>query len=422
MNDIGELKALIQTLLARIEQLETENAALRAQIAQNSSNSHKPPASDGYAKKPLIKPALPKVAAKKVGGQTGHPGQTLKRVEQPDCIYRHQATHCDQCGLILTGEGQLLARRQVFDLPKPRLWVEEHQLIAHQCTCGCQQTGQFPTHVVAPVQYGPRIHAYSLLLNVNYRIPFVKVSQLWTDLTGYAYNPATLTTAQGVVFERLAPIEEQIKTRLIAAPVSHFDETGVRVAGKLHWLHVACMPEFTHLFVHPRRGQAALCSAQSVFESCHNWTVHDCWASYFTVGKGRHSLCGAHLLRELQALIDQGRQWASALHAYLLKAYQATRCGPIALADQAQWRADYEQLCQQGDEQELPALVFFKADGTTGRSRRSKGRNLLDRLIHHQQAVLAFAFEEGVPFTNNEAERDRSGGPVASCQSQTESE
>lgn len=161
-----------------------------------------------------------------------------------------------------------------------------------------------------------------------------------------------------------------------------------------------------HLFVHPKRGQDALRCEQSVFEDCRNWIVHDCWASYFTAGKGRHSLCGAHLLRELQALVDQGRQWASALHAYLLKAYQATRCGPIVPKDQAQWLQEYERLCQQADEEELPGLVFFKADGRTGRARRTKGRNLLERLILHRQAVLAFAFEPGVPFTNNQAERD----------------
>ena len=268
------------------------------------------------------------------------------------------------------------------------------------------QTGQFPAHVTAPVQYGPRIQAQSILLNVDYRIPFAKVSRLWGDLTGYAYNPATLATAQAVTFERLASIEQQIKAQLTQAPVCHFDETGIRLGGKLHWLHVACTPEYTHLFVHPNRGQLALCSEQSVFEDCRNWIVHDCWASYFAAGKGRHSLCGAHLLRELQALVDQGRAWASALHGYLLKAYQATRGGPIAPTDQAQWLAEYDQLCQQGDQDELPALVFFKADGRTGRAKRSKGRNLLERLVLHRQAVLAFALEPGVPFTNNQAERD----------------
>ncbi|MVM42288.1 transposase [Spirosoma sp. HMF3257] len=76
------------------------------------------------------------------------------------------------------------------------------------------------------------------------------------------------------------------------------------------------------------------------------------------------------------------------------------------MPEPAHWRHCYEQLCWQADEEELPPLVFFKADGRTGRAKRSKGRNLLDRLILHQDAVLAFAFEPGVPFTNNQAERD----------------
>jgi len=402
-NDIGELKALIVSLQAEIERLnarvkdvEAQNDELRTRLAQNSTNSHKSPAADGYQKKPLIKPALPKQPGKKPGGQAGHSGQTLKMADQPDLIHRHQATHCGQCGLLLTGEGHIVARRQVVDLPKPRLWVEEHQLMAHQCACGYEQTGQFPAPVSAPVQYGPRIHAQSVLLNVDYRLPFAKVSQLWADLTGYAYNPATLMSTQTDLFAQLAPIEELIKEQLVAAPVCHFDETGLRVAGKLEWLHVACTAEYTHLFVHPRRGQVALCSEQSVFSDCHNWTVHDCWSSYFAAGKGRHSLCGAHLLRELQALIDQGRQWASALHGYLLNAYQASRHGPIEPDEQACWRAGYEHLCQQGDEEELPALAFFRADGSTGRSKRTKGRNLLERLMHHQESVLAFAFQAGV--------------------------
>ena len=218
-NDIGILKALVHSLLAEVErlkarvhELEVQNADLLARQAQTSANSHKPPSSDGYRKKARLKPALPKESGKKPGGQAGHPGQTLEMVGQPDLIHRHQATHCGRCGLSLAGEGRLVSRRQVFDLPQPRLWVEEppggpDQLMAHQCSCGCVQTGQFPAHVTAPVQYGPRIQAQSLLLNVDYRIPVAKVSRLWGDLTGYSYNPATLATAQAVAYERLAPIE-----------------------------------------------------------------------------------------------------------------------------------------------------------------------------------------------------------------------
>ena len=405
-NDIGELKALIQTLLARIEQLEAENTELRLQLAQNSTNSSKPPSSDGLAKKPVIKPALPKQAGKKPGGQPGHPGRTLQYVERPDVIHSHQATQCQQCGLPLQGQGQVVARRQVFDLPQPRLFVEEHQVLAHQCACGCMMRGQFPTGVDAPVQYGPRIQAQSVLLNVDYRIPFAKVRQFWADLTGYAYNPATLVGVQTSLVEQLVPIEEQIKEQLKAAGVCHFDETGVRVGGKLQWLHVASNADYTHLFVHPKRGQDALLSPQSIFGDCLNWIVHDCWASYFTAGKGRHALCGAHLLRELAALVEQGSVWAKSMHSYLLEAYKASRHGPLLPPEAVHWRHCYEQLCGQADEEELPPLVFFKANGQTGRPKRSKGRNLLDRLILHQQAVLAFAFEPGVPFTNNQAERD----------------
>lgn len=405
-NEIPQLKALILAQQEEITALKAVIADLTARLSQNSANSHKPPSSDGLAKKPLIKPALPKQVGKKPGGQPGHPGKTLRFVEQPDLIHTHQATQCQQCGLPLQGLGQLVARRQVFDLPQPRLFVEEHQVLSHQCACGCVMRGQFPVGVDAPVQYGPRIQAQSVLLNVDYRVPFAKIRQFWADLTGYGYNPATLISVQTALHEQLVPIEQHIKAQLTQAVVCHFDETGVRVGGKLHWLHVASNEAYTHLFIHSRRGQDALLSPQSIFSACLNWTVHDCWASYFTAGKGRHALCGAHLLRELAALIEQGSGWAKAMHSYLLEAYKASRHGPIVAPERVHWQHCYEQLCGQADEEELPPLVFFKANGQTGRPRRSKGRNLLDRLILHQAAVLAFAFAPGVPFTNNQAERD----------------
>ena len=406
VKEISELKALVNRLLLRIEELEAENADLRRQLGQNSSNSHKPPSSEGYSKKSLIKSALPKSSGKKPGGQHGHTGKTLQLVEHPDEIHTHSASHCGHCGLALQGEGQVVCRRQVFDLPATRLWVSQHELVAHHCSCGHKQVGEFPSDVVAPVQYGTRIHAQSIVLNVDYRLPFSKISQLWADLTGYAYNPATLISAQSNLYEQLAPIEAQIKTQLKAAPVCHFDETGLRIEGGLKWLHLASNHLYTYFFVHDKRGQQALLSEDSIFAECMNWTIHDCWLSYFTVGKGRHCLCGAHLLRELQALIDQGRQWAKAMHEYLMEAYRTTQHGPIPTDQQAHWRRRYQQICQQADQEEHPPIYFVKANGRLGRAKRTTGRNLLQRLMLHQEAVLAFAFESGVPFTNNQAERD----------------
>jgi transposase len=403
-DDIAQLNALI---LAQQEEITAHKAIiadLMTRLPQNSANSHKPPSSDVLSKKPLIKPALPKQAGKKPGGQPGHPGKTLQFVEQPDVIHTQRLTQCQQCGLPFQGPGQLVARRQVFDLPQPRLLVEEHRVVAHQCACGRLQTGSFLAGVDAPLQYGPRIEAKSVLLNVDYRIPFAKIRQFWADLTGYAYNPATLVNVQTALNAQLVLVEAQIKAQLTKVAVCHFDETGVRVGGKLQWLHVASNQHYTHLFIHPNRGQDALLSDQSIFGACLRWTVHNCLASYFKVGKGRQALCGAHLLRELAAL--QGTGWVKAMHSYLLEDYKASRDSPLLTLERLHWQQCYEQLCGQADEEELPPLVFFKADGRTDRAKRSKGRNLLDRLTLHQDAVLAFAFEPGVPFTNNQTERD----------------
>lgn len=420
-NDIDELKALIYSLMAEIEglkarvneleadnaQLHTENTALKARLALNSANSHKPPASDGLARKPLIKPAIAKDQAKKPGGQPGHPGKTLKSVELPDTFRQYIPSHCQQCGLALTDTPTMVERRQVFDLPQARLHVDEHQVFQRQCGCGCVERGAFPAYVTAPVQYGPRIQAQSILLNVDYKLPFAKIRQFWADVVGYAYNPATLSRAQDSLSTQLIPTEDHVKAQLQAAMVCHFDETSLRVGGKLQWLHVACTPLWTYLFVHPSRGQKALKSAQSIFEGCTNWLVHDCWSSYFVAGKGRHALCGAHLLRELQGQVDQGRQWAKVFHEYLLALYKASRYGPLPTNERRGWQQAYRQLCEQGLEEELPPLVFYNKAGKAlnKRPKQSKGRNLLNRLVAHEQAVLAFAFEEGVPFTNNEAER-----------------
>lgn len=414
-SDIAELKALLISLQAEVEQLRAENTALKATIAdlqaklaQNSTNSSKPPASDGLAKKPGIKPALTKDTVFKKGGQAGHQGKTLLLVDTPDTIIEHRPTYCRECGNDLAqAPAQLLQRRQVFDLPPPRLHVEEHRQLALTCRCGCLNVSPFPALVAAPVQYGPRLHAQSVLLNIDYKLPFAKIRQLWTDVVGYAYNAATLSTAQAHLSEQLLPIEAHIKAQIQQAQVAHFDETGMRVTGKLYWLHVACTALWTYLFVHPNRGQKALKAEESVFLGCTRWLVHDCWSSYFAAGVGRHALCGAHLLRELQGQVERGRAWALALHTYLLALYKASRQGGLAANERRVWEAYYRQLCEQGLAQEPPGLVFFNPVGgvLNKRPKQTSGRNLLDRLVAHEAAVLAFAFEPGVPFSNNEAER-----------------
>lgn len=396
-NDISELKAIIQQLMLRVEQLETENIELRRRLGLHSENSHKPPSSAGYAKKP----AFEKPAGGKVGGQTGHPGKTLELVAKPDSAQQHWPNQCPNCQKQLPQQGTIVARRQVFDLPQPRLQIHEHQLMEATCCCGCKVRGLFPESVLAPVQYGPRLLALSSLLNTDYRLPFAKISALFGDLFGYEVNESTAWAANAGLYEALDPVETTIKEALQNSPLIHVDETGLRVKGKLHWLHVACNQVFTYLFVHVKRGKIAIESDQSILATFSGWLIHDCWQSYFGLTNVRHGLCGAHLIRELQALLESGSQWAALMQTFLLDAYKASRDGPIALDQQVQWQSRYERICQDGLAQEPPPQARPR-----GRPKQSKGRNLLNRLVEHQSAVLAFAFEVGVPFTNNQAERD----------------
>lgn len=404
--DIAQLKALIADQHTLIEQLRAENAELRARLTKNSTNSHKPPTSDGLSKKPTIQPALPKEVGKKQGGQVGHKGDTLQMSAAPDQIITQQASHCQACGLPLEGPGQLMARRQVFDLPKPRLEVVEYQLLAHTCGCGCISQGQFPAHVKAPVQYGTRLKATSLVLNTDYRIPLQKLSDLWQHWVGQRVNTATLLSAQVQIHEQLEPIEAHIKEQIVAAPVSHHDETGLRVGGKLHWGWVSSTALWTYLFIHPKRGKAALQSAQGIFEQCLGWTVHDCWAPYFALGKGRHALCGAHLVRELQGLQERGRNWAGAMQAHLLSLYKQSREGPLQGPARQQALAEYIRLLELGHQQEYHIVLLNQKGLPTRQAYRSIGHALLHRLESRQAQVLAFALEPDVPFSNNQAERD----------------
>lgn len=409
-HEIKSLKALVRELLAEVAQLKVENAELKEENAElrrrlglNSSNSHKPPSSDGLAKqRSALKPGLPKDKVKEKGGQKGHKGNTLKQVAEPEHVVLHVAKRCACCGRDFSAEARAKAsvveKRQVFDLPPARLAVTEHQLGTLRC-CGVEQRGAFPASVAASVQYGAGVKALVTMLAVDYRLPLERISRLFSDLYGYKLNSRTSLANLERGYERLAPTEAKIKSQLLARGVVHFDETGLRTQGKLHWLHTASSQDYTHLFVHEKRGTEALNSADSVLKDFKGVAVHDCWSSYFRFSHCRHALCGAHLLRELKALVEQGSSWAALMHRYLLDLYKRTL--PLAASEAELWLGRYQALLAQAEQEEPPPR-----QGKRGRPKLSPGRALLTRLSKYQQAVLAFAFEPDVPFTNNQAERD----------------
>ncbi len=387
-----------------IEQLEQRIKELEAMLKADSRTSSRPPSSDGLKKKP----AFPRKRGGRRGGKPGHEGKTLKMVDDVD----HKRIHgpvleacC--CGHSLSGIAVFPSeeKRQVFDLPPRLLEVTEHRVGVKCCPeCGKVHQGQYPSGVNAPTQYGPRVRALISLLNVEQSIPVGRISELFHSLTGYELNHNTIVSAVSRMTQDLEADTERIKQKILASPVAYADETGARVAGKLHWGHNLATELYTYFFVHEKRGRKALESAQSITDQFTGTLIHDCWSSYFSLKCSDHGLCGAHLLRELKNLSDNHqRKWTSQMHDLLMYAYHFSQNDQGVLSAQKLKvvRRQYAKILAAAEAEEPPPVIHKK-----GRPKKSKGRNLMDRMSQYEEYVLNFALVDNIPFTNNLAERD----------------
>ena len=401
--DLAGCHKIIRELLEEvIPSLVQEIEILKAQINQNSNNSHRPPSTDKN-KKPKTKPAFPRKKGKKKGGQKGHTGKTLEFVAAPDELEIHNPKEC-VCGVDLENIRKYIdERRQVFDLPTPKLIVTEHISMGCSCpNCGQKVKGEFPELVKSRVQYGRGVKALSVMLNTSYKIPFAKVGRLFADLFGYKINDSTQISIQKKGFRLLEKPEGKIKKALLNSLVGHVDETGVNVNGENNWLHGFTNSMYTYLFADPKRGKEAIDSSKSIVPAYKGWMIHDCWQSYFKYKDAKHALCGCHLLRELQALIEKNSAWAKRMHSLLLYAYHQSDKGKGKAIDYEKIKREYRRICEMANEEEPPPKIRYKGK----KPKKTKGRNLYGRFVEHESAVLAFAKHEKVPFTNNQGERD----------------
>ena len=196
-------------------------------------------------------------------------------------------------------------------------------------------------------------------------------------------------------------------TALHQAPLLHADETGINIGGKRHWLHVACSPTLTLLMPHNKRGGEAV-AAMGVLPGYQGTLVHDHWKPYYQIAC-QHALCNAHHLRELQRAWEQDAQpWGKQTRALLLEINQAVDAagGRLDTPQAEAFRECYQQLLQDAQIHCPPPDESQRKKGQRGRLKRSKSRNLLERLLQYEDDVLRFTVERDVPFTNNQAERD----------------
>ena len=311
-----ELIALVQTLLARVAELERR-------LGLNSSNSGKPPSSDGLKKPPRVR-SLRERFGRKPGGQKGHKGETLRQAANPDEIIDHFPHACSGCGGVLTPANvtQALAfdhaARQVHDLPDPQpLFVTEHR--AHVCRCercGVQTRASFPEGVNAPVQYGARIAAFAVYLMHQQLLPQKRLVSLMADLFGVRIAAATLEGMSRACALRLRGFTATVRDLVACASVKHMDETGFRIGGKTQWLHVACTVLMTFYRTCAKRG--------SLLADVTGIVVHDHWKPYYTMTGVLHALCNAHHLRELKALVEiEKEDWARQMQRLLRRACHA---------------------------------------------------------------------------------------------------
>jgi transposase len=401
-----EQARVIAELRTRVAALEAENAELKRRLGMNSTNSSKPPSSDS----PFVKPApksLRRRSGRKPGGQPGHPGSTLALVDDPNERQRHEPGPCMGCGASLTDAPEVgMERRQVFDLPPMTVQVIEHQLVARRCGCGTTTCGAAPLGVTAPVQYGPRLTAIVLYLYVGQFLSKKRTAQALAELFG---TPVSEGTVAAMTARAAAGLDEfliRVGDRIAEAEVAGFDETGLRVAGRLAWVHCARTGKYTLITCHPKRGREGINDA-GVLPRFRGVAVHDAWAPYDTYLEAGHQLCCAHAQRELAAVADLAGPdvdwcWATqagdALVAMQKLIADATAAGadavdPDDLASQVRL---YRSAAQIGRTQTAAR------SSTVMRKHHALARRLLDR----QADYLRFTTDWRVPADNNGSERD----------------
>ena len=402
---IKALEALVEEWREAARAKDEHIAKLERQLGLDSSNSGKPPSSDGLKKKPRVI-SLRGPSGKPTGGQTGHRGVTLCQTGTPDISIDHFPKSCGKCGKALAAQMTCdPVARQVFEIPEPVVVVTEHR--AHSCrckSCGTTTRAAFPADVTGPVQYGPRAVAMARYFQIEQFIPEDRTSELMTDVFGMGMSASTVAKFTRGSAERFRGFTEVVGDLVAAAPVKHMDETGFRVTGKLKWLHLTSTALLTFYRVEEKRG--------TMQENVTGIIVRDHFKSYYKMGGVEHALCNQHHLRELQALADLEKEpWAPKMQRLLRRACHAKNLAaaagvPLKPGLTALLMRRYDAILAEAIafHEALPALV--RKAKRPGRVAKRIGHNLALRLHRFKSDVTRFLIDPRVPFTNNQAERD----------------
>lgn len=364
----------------------------------NSTNSSIPPSADPNRKRGSK--TKTKGIKRKPGGQPGHEGTNLKMVDDPDEIeiFSVDRRTIPADDYIPVG----YEARQVIDIEISK-HVTEYRAEVLRNASGIRYVAEFPEGVTRPVQYGIGVKVQAVYMSQQQLIPYDRIQDYFSDQCNIPISPGSFVNFNQDAYNLLEDFEKIAQKNLIAAEVLNTDETGINVNGSRLWLHSASNNLWSLFFPHEKRGLEAMV-AMGVLEKFNGVLCHDHWKPYFHF-KCLHSLCNAHHLRELERAAEQdGQKWAKEMQTLLLNINEAVKNAGESLAtkESEDFLQKYRLILASGN-LECPAP---EENNKRGKTKRSKSRNLLERLTNFETETLRFMTDINVPFTNNRGEND----------------
>lgn len=388
------LRSVIQLLFVFMQ-------AMLERFNLNSKNSSKPPSSDPNREKPN----KPKKSKNKPGGQPGRKGTQLKPVDNPDKIEQLKLDKRKLPKGDYTDGGY--ESRQVIDFDIS-ITVTEYRAQVLIDANGKRYVANFPEFAKRPVQYGTKTKATAVYMSQYQLIPYNRVEDYFAHEVGLNVSTGSLFNFNQEAYQLLDKFENISIEKLVKSEVINADETGVNVNGKRLWLHTACNEKWTYFYPHAKRGCEAM-SEMGILPVYQGIVCHDHWKSYYTFENYANALCNAHHLRELEWSNTQDKQqWAADMASLLCKLNDKVKESENNKLTQGQrqyYRKKYDEILDKADI-ECPPPIRDKLKPKRGRLKKTKSRNLLERLREYKEDVLRFTKHSEVPFTNNRGEND----------------
>lgn len=395
----GETKMLMSSMLTLLELICA--IFLEKSTTKNSRNSSKPSSQTDKDETALGQPGS-KAKGKPERRQSAYNTRSIETT-----VVATVST-CDICGEDLSGTAcHKHERRTKIDIIFEKT-VEHVDAEIKDCpTCLAEVKARFPADMPGPLQYGNGLKAYVINMLICQMVALNRVQKSISAMIGQVISEATMLKYILRLHEALAVWEKDAVSQLLHSPAMHVDETSLRVDQKNHWIHVYAAGDITLKRLHRKRGKEAI-EAIDIIPRYGGVIIHDCWASYLSYAHCGHGLCGSHLLRELTFIVESnGYAWAKNMKRALQETCKAVAASPEKRLSEEAYRnlqKRYRAILTRG-EKELPAIPD-KPQGKRGKIAKSDAHNLWERLKEHEKAVLLFAQDGNVAFTNNRAERD----------------